>query len=169
MCGEDGIPRAPRTTAMNGRRDARRHAPTWWARPFVAAVLATWLAAVVVPPVALVVWREHRLADLAGPEAQARWDAFRDDMRLQTGTTGPVQRKVPRSSEPPELVWLRDYLLLAIIAWVTLGGVLGGFLAALAVGIARTASTAEDRPSRARDDQEQNERDAHHTDERRHD
>jgi len=148
----------------------RRRTP--WARPLSAVIIACWLAAVAVPPVALVAWRDRRLAEVASPEAQAEWDAFRADMRRQSGREGPVQRKVPKSPEPPELVWLRDYLVLAIAAWITLVGVLGGFLAAIALGLARaaslTASPAENSATGGRHDQKQHERDSQHADERRH-
>lgn len=132
------------------------------------AVVAAWLALVAGPPAALLTWRGQRLATLQSSEAQARWDAFRDDMRRQSGRDGPVQRRVPKSAEPPELVWLRDHVPLAVIAWVTLGGVLGGFLAILALGVARDRSTAEDQPAGEGDDEKQHQRDAQHTDERRH-
>jgi hypothetical protein len=145
----------------NQRR--RRHAA--WERAFAVLVLTCWLAAVAAPPLALVAWRDRRLAEVASPEAQAEWDAFRADMRRQSGRDGPVQRKVPKSAEPPELVWLRDYLSLAITAWVTLVGVLGGFLAAMALGLARAASAAEDGAAGGRHDQKQNERDTQHADE----
>jgi hypothetical protein len=69
---------------------------------------------------------------------QADWEGFREDMRAQSGRSGPVQHKVPRSAEPPELVWLRDYPALAVIAWVTFAGVLGGFLALVVAGIVRS-------------------------------
>ena len=146
----------------------RRRRNAAWTRTFAALVIACWLAAVAAPPLALVAWRERRLAEVASPEAQAEWDAFRADMRQQSGRDGPVQRKVPKSAEPPELVWLRDYLGLAIAAWVTLIGVLGGFLAALALGMARAASAAEDGAAGDCHDQKQNECDTQHTDERRH-
>ena len=131
-------------------------------------MITCWLAAVAVPPLALVAWRDHRLAEVSSPEAQAEWDAFRADMRRQSGRGGPVQRKVPKSAEPPELVWLRDYLLLAIAAWVTLVGVLGGFLVAIAVGLTRAASTTKDGASGDRHDQKQHERDSQHADKGRH-
>jgi len=102
--------------------------PGRWARRLIAAFIVAWSAALVGPPLALVRWREARLVTLADPAAQANWDVFREDMRRQSGRDGPVQRKVPRSAEPPERVWLRDYVGLAITAWVTLVGVLGGFL-----------------------------------------
>lgn len=135
-------------------------------------VVATWLAAVCGPPAAFLAWRQQRLVVVGSPEAQADWDAFRADMRRQSGRDGPVQRKVPKSSEPPELVWLRDYASLAVIAWGALVGVLGGFLAALVIGIARGApalqSAAQKKPSGQRHDEEQHQRDAQHTDERSH-
>lgn len=149
------------------------------------AATACWLAAMVVPPLALLDWRDRRLAEVAGPEAQAHWDAFRADMRRQTGREGPVQRKVPRSAEPPELVWLRDHLRLAIVAWVTLAGVLGGFMTAVAVGLARAAdgaahsaaqpatlsatlSATQEGTTGGGNHEKQHERDAQHADERRH-
>lgn len=100
-----------------------------------AAVAAAWLVLVVGPPLLLARWRDERLAQLAGPAVQAEWDAFRDAMRRQSDRSGPVQRKVPRSDEPPELVWLRDHFRLAVTAWVVLGGTLGGFVALLALGM----------------------------------
>lgn len=144
--------------------------------PVAVAVAIVWLAVVLGPPLALLDWRERRLPAVGSAEYQAGWDEFRDDMRRQSGREGPVQRKIRKSVEPPELVWLRDYLLLAIAAWITLVGLLGGFLAAIALGVARAASTAglaaaspaEDGAARGRHDQKQHERDSQHADERRH-
>jgi hypothetical protein len=113
----------------------------------VIAVLAAWLAVVAVPPAALSVWRAKRLAELSEPGVQAEWDAFREAMLKESGREGPVQRKVPKSLEPPELVWLRDYFSLAVIAWVTLMGVLGGFVAALVMGVTSGPRTATGRGS----------------------
>lgn len=135
-------------------------------RLIVAVVLASWLATVVMPPVCLYAWRERRLAEISTPEAQRQWDAFRDDVRRQDRTPGPVKRKVPRSVEPPELVWLRDYALLAATAWVVLAGVLGGMLGAMVVGVARSA--AQQQPARDGDHEEQHHGDGEHADERKH-
>lgn len=103
-------------------------------RRLTLVVLLIWLVAMAAPPAVLARWRATRLAELADPAVQANWTAFRDAMRTQTDRSGPVQRKVPKSVEPPELVWLRDYFWLAVAAWVVLGGVLGGFLAIVVVG-----------------------------------
>ena len=104
----------------------------------LVALGGLWLASLAVPPVLLLRWRETRLRELATAGVQADWEGFREDMRAQSGRSGPVQHKVPRSAEPPELVWLRDYPALAVIAWVTFAGVLGGFLALVVAGIVRS-------------------------------
>lgn len=135
-------------------------------RVITAIALAGWLAAVVAPPVCLYTWRERRLAEVSTPEARRQWEAFREDVRRQADQPGPVKRKVPKSVEPPELVWLRDYAPLAATAWVVLAGVLGGVLAAMAIGVARSA--AEQKPARDRDHEEQHDGDGEHADERKH-
>lgn len=146
---------------------ARRVSPT-----ALAAAAAVWLAILVGPPAYLLRCRSEWLAALDRPEAQAQWDEFRDAMRGQSGREGPVQRKVPKSAEPPLRVWLRDYAWLAIAAWVVLGGTLGLFTALFAFGAAapgdRPPSAAEDQPRRGRDHEEQDNGDANDAEERRH-
>ncbi len=144
-----------------------------------AAVVAAWLAALILPPVFLLQTRADWLAQLDRPEAQSNWDTFRRDMRQQSGRDGPVQRKVPKSAEPPARVWLRDYFRLAVVAWVLFVGVLGGFFCLLVAGVLRgaaprlsaapsgaapsSASLPEDQPRRHHDDDKQHERNAENT------
>jgi hypothetical protein len=120
---------------------------------------ALWIAALALPPVILVRSRAAWLERLEKPGAQQDWDLFRDAMRKQTGRQGPVQRKVPKSAEPPLLVWLRDYVWLAIAAWLVLGGVLGGFTGMLVRG----ALLAEDQSRRGDDDEKKDRRDAEYS------
>jgi hypothetical protein len=138
----------------------------------LAALIAVWGLILAVPPVVLLSQRDAWLAALERPEAQADWDDFRNAMREQTGRDGPVQRKVPKSPEPPLRVWLRDYVGLAIAAWLVLGGTLGLCTAALVVGAATSRdgpqSATEDRPGSGRDDKKQNDRDAEDAEQRRH-
>jgi hypothetical protein len=141
------------------------------------AVAAGWLALLAGPPALLLRDREAWLERLDRPAAQADWDAFRDAMRRQSGrdgpVPGPVQRKVPKSAEPPARVWLRDHLGLAITAWLLFVGVLGGFFCLMVAGALAArrpgeASLSEDQPRRHRDDQEQHDRDDKHTQEGKH-
>ena len=101
-----------------------------------------------VPPVLFMGWRDARLAIVSAPAAQEDWDRFRTDMREQSDDRGPVRRKVPRSAEPPELVWLRDYPLVVVAAWVIFVGLLGaviGWLLQGALGIRGPRSALSDR------------------------
>jgi hypothetical protein len=102
-------------------------------------LVAAWLAVIAIPPVVLLQLRAGWLEALESPAVQADWDAFRRDMRAQSGrdapVTGPVQRKVPKSEEPPLKVWLREYVGLAVAAWILFGSVLFGFFAALIAGL----------------------------------
>jgi len=124
------------------RREASmKGLPSAWPRPLAVVVIAAWLALLALPPWLLGRWRADRLATLSDPAVQAEWDTFREAMRQESDRSGPVQRKVPKSPEPPELVWLRDYFALAVTTWVVLVGVLGGFLGLLVVGVSgRTPS-----------------------------
>ena len=140
-----------------------------------AAVVAMWLAALVLPPMMLWRAREGWLQQWDRPETQSQWDQFRRDMREQSGRDGPVQRKVPKSAEPPARVWLRDYFRLAVVAWLLFVGVLGGFFTLLVAGVLRgqtggasrgiagVGSLAEDQSRGHHDHQKQHERDADDT------
>ena len=141
----------------------------------IGVVVAIWLAALIVPPVTLLRVRADWLEQLDRPEAQSNWDAFRRDMRQQSDREGPVQRKVPKSAEPPARVWLRDYFRLAVVAWVLFVGVLGGFFSLLVAGVLRGAagrvssrdnaavSLAQDERCRQGNDEKQHKRDAKDT------
>jgi hypothetical protein len=149
----------------------------------IGVVVAIWLAALVLPPVMLLRARAGWLEQLDRPEAQSHWDVFRRDMRQQSDRDGPVQRKVPKSAEPPARVWLRDYFRLAVVAWVLFVGVLGGFFSLLVAGVLRgaadrgssgregaashapslTPSPTQDEPCRQSNNEKQHERDADDT------
>jgi hypothetical protein len=121
-------------------QDREMHSPPRPGRNTLLFMLvAGWLAVIAIPPVVLLQLRAGWLEALESPAVQADWDAFRRDMRAQSGrdapVTGPVQRKVPKSEEPPLKVWLREYVGLAVAAWVLFGSVLFGFFAALIAGL----------------------------------
>lgn len=131
--------RSPTSSAQHPRGRPR------FAGIAISIAAACWLTAVVVPPVLLARVRAPWLADLEHPERQTEWDRFRSDMRRQSGRDGPVQRKVPRSAEPPARVWLRDHFALAVAAWTLFAGVLGGVFCLFAVGTLIGRESAADR------------------------
>ena len=97
-----------------------------------------WLACYVVL-LGAIVWsllyaRRWALEEMAKPEAVDQWQAFREEEKQQAEHPGTVQRRVPKSVEPPALVLMRDYfgvslagavlfssLLYWIIAWFVTG------------------------------------------------
>lgn len=72
--------------------------------------------------VAVVWWlqsaRDWALAELATPESIRQWETWRDDVRQQGDEAGPVRRRVPKSTEPPALVLMRDYFAVSLIGAV---------------------------------------------------
>jgi hypothetical protein len=89
--------------------------------------------------VAAIIWwlysaRTWALAELARPESTAAWETWREDVRANQDRPVPVQRRVPKSAEPPALVLTRDYfgviltgallfssLLYWVMAWFVTG------------------------------------------------
>ena len=108
-------------------------------KPVLSLILFSWVIGVVLPPVIFMQVRPQWLAELDQPKLQEDWDAFRNDMRAQSGQdfplSGPVQRKVPKSKEPPIKVWLRDYVGLAVATWIIFGTVLFSFFTVMIIGL----------------------------------
>ena len=113
-------------------------------RSLPISLLVVWVLLMVLPPYALWTLRGSWLADLDSPNIQAEWDQFRADMEKQSDRSGPVQHKVPKSSEPPLRVWLRDYFWLAVVAWAVLASVLYGFFGLAILGVTRSGCAAAD-------------------------
>jgi hypothetical protein len=76
-------------------------------------------------------WAARNYSDDA---AQQQWQLFRNDVARQTERSGPVTRRVPRSTEPPALVLMRDHfaacsviaLVLTTALYATLAFLVGG-------------------------------------------
>jgi hypothetical protein len=105
--------------------------------------LPGWIAGYVALT-AIVLWsmfaaRDGVIARLSMPQSVAQWQAWRDAVRQQQANPGPVERRVPKSGEPPALVLMRDYFgvsllgafvfstaLYWVVAWFVSGMLLGG-------------------------------------------
>ena len=152
-----------------GPSGAGRPAAGRLARLGLGLLLAAWLVILVLPPILLLRVREGWLRDLEKPGQQENWDTFRRDMAQQSGPAGPVQRKIPKSAEPPLRVWLRDYVGLAISAWLLFGGVLGLFTGILLMGTVRSArSLPQNQLGRGGHNEEQDQRDAQNAQQGKH-
>ena len=101
-------------------------------------VTAAYLAVIAAALGGLHWTRRSLLARLDTPAAHQQWETWRSEAQRQAEGAGPIQRRVPKSPEPPTLVLLRDYygvcvagawlfttLLFAVLVFVV-RGVAGG-------------------------------------------
>jgi hypothetical protein len=99
----------------------------WWMIGFAVLVVAVVAA--------MFETRDWALAQLSTPESVADWQAWREDVRQQQGQSGPVQRRVPKSSEPPALVIMRDHFAVSLFAAVLFSTLLYWVMAWFVMGI----------------------------------
>lgn len=87
------------------------------------------LVVVVASVAAAMLWaRAGAIRTYGTADAQAEWDDWREEAREQAASGGPVERKVPKSVEPPALVLMRDHFLACLgAALVAALGVYGTF------------------------------------------
>lgn len=79
--------------------------------------------------------RDWALKQLATPKSVADWEEWREDVRQQQVQPSPVQRRVPKSSEPPALVMMRDHFAVSLFAVVLFSTMLYWVLAWFVIGI----------------------------------
>jgi hypothetical protein len=110
---------------------------------FLTLANALWLAAYLAL-MGIGLWQLDRAHDWAlathgasgeGQERQAEWDRWRGAAAEQAAGKGPVQRRVPKSAEPPTLVLLRDHYVMCVSAFLLFGSVLFGVCMFLVRGI----------------------------------
>ena len=69
--------------------------------------------------------RQYTFDHLTSDEALADWQRVKEDAREESGidkpVEGPVQRKVPKSDEPPQLILLRDYFGMCVAGTILFG------------------------------------------------
>jgi hypothetical protein len=87
----------------------------------------------------------------ADTESQEDWDEWREAVQEEQGDPGPVQRRVPRSEEPPALVLLRDHFAVCLTIALVLSAVLFGTFVLFARGVINSPSPPINSPSRRRE------------------
>ncbi|MEX0612836.1 MAG: hypothetical protein WD738_22820 [Pirellulales bacterium] len=88
----------------------------------------------------IVVWsmlaaRDRAITELSTPQSVAQWQAWRTDVEQQQTTPGPVQRRVPKSSQPPALILMRDYFAVSLVGAVLFSTLLYWVIAWLVTGM----------------------------------
>jgi hypothetical protein len=82
---------------------------------------------------AIVYARKEAISTFTTPEAQQQWNDWRIAAKEHAGQ-GPVQRRMPKSDEPPSLVLLRDHFTVVIAATVVFTSALYAMIAYLVRG-----------------------------------
>jgi hypothetical protein len=106
--------------------------------------LVLWLAALAVMAVGLWSLRESVLRSFATPESQQEWDEWRDAVASGNANMGSVQRKTPKSDEPPTLVLLRDHFAACLVGLWLITSVLYATLALLVRGVLSQPARRDD-------------------------
>jgi hypothetical protein len=78
----------------------------WWIAGYCVLVAAILFAMVSV--------RNRVLQSAAANGSVGNWQAWREDVARQQSSPGPVQRRIPESSEPPALVLMRDHFAVSL-------------------------------------------------------
>lgn len=98
-----------------------------------------WIVAYVVFVAAVVLGvrkcREWTVTQLATPKSIADWQVWRKDVRRSQDQSPGVQRRVPKSSEPPALIMMRDHFVVSMLGAVLFSSALYWVLAWFVMGI----------------------------------
>lgn len=80
--------------------------------------------------------RDWSMQTFSPAQAKTDWQKFRDDT-AKYNDVSPVQRRVPRSLEPPALVLMRDYFVICNVIAVVLTTALYGAVTFMVLGVLR--------------------------------
>jgi hypothetical protein len=68
--------------------------------------------------------RHQALTTYGTDEAQAQWDEWRQSAKKMAELPSPVQRRIPKSQEPPALVLMRDHFAVCLALALVLSTIL---------------------------------------------
>jgi hypothetical protein len=110
-----------------------------------------WLVGYLVM-LAIVLWgvvaaRNWAIAQLNNATARAEREEYLESMRRDQAAGGPVQRRIPHTNEPPELVMLRDRFWVVVAAVCVFTSLFYGFAMYVVRGLRRADGHTADRAS----------------------
>jgi hypothetical protein len=85
--------------------------------------------------------RDLALERLSTSKSLADWQTWRDEVQQQQGLRGPVERRVPKSSEPPALVMMRDHFVVSLTGAVLFSTMLYWVFAWFVMGVMQSAKS----------------------------
>jgi hypothetical protein len=113
--------------------NSAQHAGSWWHWWIMGYVVLLGIV------IGTMFWmRQSAVADLSSPKSISDWQTWREGVREQQMNRGPVERRVPTSDEPPELVLMRDYFMVLVVGAVLFSSMLYWVTAWFVTGIFRT-------------------------------
>lgn len=102
----------------------------------------------------LLIARQRALSTDSSVASQENWQDWRAEAKRQQEGTGPVSRRVPKSSEPPSLVLLRDHFATSLAIVLTLSSALFFTIAIMVRGVFVGPSFQPDLSDRASSERE---------------
>jgi hypothetical protein len=109
----------------------------WWLSPWLW--VGVYLAVLIGIGVGMVRLRQQVLATDYDQQV-AQWQKWRDEAARQDGRSGPVQREVPRTEEPPMYLLMRDHFPVIFAGSILFPAVILGFFMGVAYGVLQQAS-----------------------------
>ena len=107
-----------------------------------ASWLKWWFAAYIVfigSAIGAMIWaRRTAFTELSTPTSISDWQAWKEDVRQQQAHPDTVERRVPKSDEPPALVLLRDYFNVLMFGAVLFSSMLYWIIAWFVTGILKS-------------------------------
>jgi hypothetical protein len=101
----------------------------WWMVGYIVLVCAV---------VGTMLWlRQSAVPDLSSPRSISDWQAWQKDVREQQTKPGPVERRVPKSNEPPALVLMRDFFAVIMVGALLFSSLLYWIMAWFVTGMLR--------------------------------
>jgi len=85
---------------------------------------------------AMFIARQRVVTSESSVVSQENWQQWRAEAGRQQRGEGPVIRRIPRSSEPPSLVLLRDHFATSLVILVVLSSALYFAIAIMVRGVA---------------------------------
>ncbi|MBM4003200.1 MAG: hypothetical protein FJ295_07925 [Planctomycetes bacterium] len=107
-----------------------------------------WLLMAAAVVVAMVVARDLTLAAYGSQAARQEWETWRKVAQEQSQGGGPVQRRVPKSVEPPALVLMRDHFAVILPTLMVLLSCVYFTLAWMFAGVVRAKRSGLNRGQR---------------------
>jgi hypothetical protein len=99
--------------------------------------LAVYLAMMAAIVSGLFAARRQTITALDRPESRADWQVWKEATKREAQGKGPVQRRTPKSDEPPQLILLRDHFAVVVTSAVVLTSCLFLFLLIVFAGSIR--------------------------------